>query len=467
MVSTDAEPGAVRTEVVRLPGGTGLWVVRAEGGIRDAGHPALSAAANPAPGCTAVVLDLALVPLVSAAGVRALVSCAHDLAERGSRLLTATPDEVVGRLLAADGALSVVRDVGQAAAACVPALHGAGAGGGGGGGSGGGGGIGAGTGPGAGGTAGAGIGTGTGNGRAGAPGTAGAAPARLPGPRTGTGDGSGAGARADADAGSELARLRREVRDLRAKARTHPLVSRAQGILEERYRLPDDRAAFALMEASSQRFNVRLRTLATAVVLVPRPRTPDGEWFPGRERRSPPALAFAPGLRAASANTAEVLSAVLRRSMEVAETTMGNVQLVDPVTGDLRLEKHAGLDEDFVEFFDRVGKDSTSCALAAQHGTRVTVTDVATDEVFTEPARQTILAAGSRGCHSTPLLAAPGRLEGIVSTHHPRPVRALSPAQARELDVIGTQAGQWLDWYQRTVVLDALEDLHFAGSTWS
>ncbi|MGX9228121.1 ANTAR domain-containing protein [Streptomyces albus] len=213
------------------------------------------------------------------------------------------------------------------------------------------------------------------------------------------------------------------MRHLRARARTHPLVSRAQGILEERYRLPDERAAFALLEASSQRFNVRLRTLASAVVTVPRPRSPlpRPRMVPPPRTPGPPALAFQPGLRAATANTSEVLSAVLRRSMEITDATMGNVQLVDPVTGDLRLEKHHGLDDDFVDFFDRVSHEGTACALAAEHLARVTVTDVATDAAFTESARKAILATGSRGCHSTPLLAPRGRVEGMVSTHHERP----------------------------------------------
>ncbi|MGP3987829.1 ANTAR domain-containing protein [Streptomyces sp. 3N207] len=414
MDSTSA-PGFARVEVVRLPGGESLWVVRAEGGLLDAGHPALDAAAQPGAGCAAVVIDLALVPRVSAGGVRALVGCARAVEEHGCSLLLATTDASAGSTLTTDGALTVVRSVAEAATVC------------------------------------------------GGPG---------PGPATGIPvprrpeqpcrpDRAGPAAPPD-----ELLRLREEVRHLRAKVRTHPLISRAQGVLEERYRLPDEGTAFALLEASSQRFNVRLRTLAAAVVTVPAPRSLGREWFPGRKRHSAPPLAFAPGLRAASANAAEVLSAVLRRSMEVAETGMGNVQLVDPITGDLRIEKHHGLDDDFLEFFDRVGKEGTSCAQASQQVTRVTVTDVATDTMFDEPARAAILAAGSRGCHSTPLVVPSGQVEGVVSTHHERPVGALSAAQARALDEVGAQAGRWLEWYQRTVVLDALEDLHFAGGTW-
>ncbi|MBO8202594.1 ANTAR domain-containing protein [Streptomyces smyrnaeus] len=451
-MSNTSGPDFARAEMVRLPGGDGLWVVRAEGDITGADHPALRTAARPAPGCTAVVIDLALVARVSAAGVRALVAAAHALEERGNRLLTATTDPRIARVLTEDAALTVVDSVAEATTSCAgpdPATVGSGpdpaA-------------VGSGLDP-------AAVGSGLGVGvpaprrpeQTGGPGgLAVTTAAQHPAP-------AAAPAAAPAE---ELIRLRAEVRHLRAKSRTHPLISRALGILEERYRLPDDRAAFALLEASSQRFNVRLRTLATAVVTVPAPRSYDSEWFPGRKRLTAPPLTFARGLRAASANAAEVLSAVLRHSMEVAETSMGNVQLVDPVTGDLRIEKHRGLDDDFLEFFDRVGKDGTSCAQASQQVTRVTVTDVATDTVFDEPAREAVLAAGSRGCHSTPLVVPSGQVEGIVSTHHERPVRALTAAQARALDEMSLQAGRWLEWYQRTVVLDALEDLHFAGSTW-
>ncbi|MBO8187354.1 ANTAR domain-containing protein [Streptomyces spirodelae] len=451
-MSTTGGLGSARAEVVRLPGGDGLWVVRAEGGVTDADHPALRTAAQPAPGCTAVVVDLALVPHVSAAAVRTLVATARTLQEDGTTLLPATTDPRLAHVLAADGALTVVGSVAEATTLCsapepgldvtVPSPRRPEQTG------------------------------GTGSAQlvvTSAPQAPGPAPALSPASSASPASGaSGASSASSASSAppAELVRLREEVRNLRAKVRTHPLISRAQGILEERYRLPDDRAAFALLEASSQRFNVRLRTLASAVVTVPPPRSYDHEWFPHRERLTAPPLAFAPQLRAATANTAEVLSAVLRHSMEVAETGMGNVQLVDPVTGDLRIEKHHGLDDDFLEFFDRVGKDGTACAQASQQVTRVTVTDVAADDLFDEASRDAVLAAGSRGCHSTPLTVPSGQVEGVVSTHHERPVRALSAAQARALDEMGVQAGRWLEWYQRTVVLDALEDLHFTGSTW-
>ncbi|WP_436843684.1 ANTAR domain-containing protein [Streptomyces hundungensis] len=60
----------------------------------------------------------------------------------------------------------------------------------------------------------------------------------------------------------ELARLREEAHHLRAQVRTRPLISQAQGILTERYRLPDAESAFALLRLASQHRNVKLRVLA-------------------------------------------------------------------------------------------------------------------------------------------------------------------------------------------------------------
>jgi hypothetical protein len=57
---------------------------------------------------------------------------------------------------------------------------------------------------------------------------------------------------------AELDRLRTEVRDLRARLRAHPLISEAQGILRERYALPDTETAFALLQRASQQYNVNL-----------------------------------------------------------------------------------------------------------------------------------------------------------------------------------------------------------------
>ncbi|MET9800284.1 ANTAR domain-containing protein [Streptomyces sp. NPDC006368] len=260
----------------------------------------------------------------------------------------------------------------------------------------------------------------------------------------------------------EVARLRGEVRHLRAQARNRPLIAQAQGILRERYRLADAEAAFALLQYASQRFNIKLRTLADAVVALDRPDEGAEQWFPGRARHPAPRLDSLAIDDTARVNRGAVLRAVLSRTMTITSTHMGNVQIMDHASGGLWLEKHEGLSEDFVSFFDYVGGSGTSCAQAANDMTQVTVRDVATAPVFTEDARRTILEAGSRSAHSVPLLGG-GRVVGMVNAHFDRPIPELHTAQLNALDHTGREVGRWLAWYDRTVVLDALEYLHAAA----
>ncbi|MFE7174462.1 ANTAR domain-containing protein [Streptomyces sp. NPDC057616] len=269
---------------------------------------------------------------------------------------------------------------------------------------------------------------------------------------------------ADEDAQeSELQRLRAEVRDLRARARVHPLISQAQGILQERYRLPDADTAFVLLQRASQRFNVKVRILADFVVTVPGPESREQLWFPRRLRLPEPGLRFEAGHQPETRNRGGVLGAVLSQTLSVVDTGMGNVQVSERSGRGLVMEKHTGLTPEFVEFFAHVGHVGTSCGLAARDVTQVTVRDVEADPVFTEPAREAILAAGSRACHSVPLTTTSGLCVGMVSAHLDHTFAGLSKAQLKALDVVGADGGRWLAWHDSTVVLDTLEHLHGVG----
>jgi hypothetical protein len=262
---------------------------------------------------------------------------------------------------------------------------------------------------------------------------------------------------------AELERLRAEVHDLRARARVYPLISQAQGMLQERYALPDGESAFALMQRASQRYNVKLRTLAGFLVTAPPPDSREQLWFPRRVRRPEPDLTFTSAHRSGSGSRGAVLKAVLSSTLAVVDTDMGNVQLTDRARGGLRIEEHTGHTPDFLDFFAHVGDDGTACARAARDLAQVTVRDVESDPVFSEPARRAILAAGSRACHSVPLTTESGLCVGMVSAHLDRPVQGLTTAQTKALDTMGGEAGRWLAWHDRTVVLDALEYLHALG----
>ncbi|MFJ3224367.1 GAF and ANTAR domain-containing protein [Streptomyces sp. NPDC086783] len=234
-------------------------------------------------------------------------------------------------------------------------------------------------------------------------------------------------------------------------------VEPAQQILLRRYRLASPTAAFELLKQTSQRFNIRLHTLADAVVRVAGPDTDAGPWFPRRARFVAPALSdlALPGAGAQSHSL--VLRTALRRVLHITETDMGNVQLAEH--GMLRLEKHTGLNRYFTDFFAFIQDSTTSCAQAAEQRQQVTVKDVESADIFDDDSRHAILQAGSRAAHSLPLTSR-GHVLGMISSHHEQPLAGLSQTQLTALENTGATVGRWLHWHRYTIVLDALEDLH-------
>ncbi len=238
----------------------------------------------------------------------------------------------------------------------------------------------------------------------------------------------------------------------------HEGVAAAQGLLVKRYGLVDVGDGFELLRTVSQQCNVKLHTLADAVVRVPAPDADARVWFPGRRRYSPPrlpGLMLDPGSRGSQGS---VLKAVLHRMLSITQTSMGNVQLMDG--NRLHLARHTGLNTYFTEFFAFVDAPTTSCAQAAAEHRQITVRDVASAELFDEASRYAILQAGSRAAHSVPLTNGRGAVLGMVSSHHERPLTAFTTAQLAALQQTGTDVGRWLSWHWNTVVLDALERLH-------
>jgi hypothetical protein len=260
---------------------------------------------------------------------------------------------------------------------------------------------------------------------------------------------------------AEVDELRQTVTGLDARARTRTRIALAQGVLIERYRLPDTDAAFALMRQASQGANIKMHQLASAVARVPGPDAGAAAWFPDRVRREPPSLKEL-GVEEEHPNQGAVLTAALKRILTVAGAGMGDVQLAEE--DGLRMHRQVGLTDHFAQYFAFVDQ-GTACARAAEAGVQVTVGDVSTAEVLDDEAREVILRAGSRACHSVPLVDQEGTARGVVSSHHPRPLVGFTRAQLQALHGVSRRAGQWLSWHEDTVVLDALEDLHRQART--
>ncbi|MWA15806.1 ANTAR domain-containing protein [Streptomyces sp. BA2] len=251
--------------------------------------------------------------------------------------------------------------------------------------------------------------------------------------------------------------LREQVSELEVQARARPRIAMAEGVLVERYRLADAEAAFTLLRQASQRANIKLHQLAAAVARTPGPAPGAKAWFSRREQHPVPDLTALEAGTLNATNQGEVLGAALHRVLTVTGTDMGNVQLLED--GVLRMAKHAGLPRHFTDFFAFVD-GNTSCARAAAASHQVTVKDVASSAGFDDETRRVILMAGSRACHSVPLVDDQDTVHGVISSHHARPLIGFTQAQLQTLHTTGRALGIWIKWHQHTVLVDALEDLH-------
>lgn len=136
------------------------------------------------------------------------------------------------------------------------------------------------------------------------------------------------------------------------------------------------------------------------------------------------------------------LPAMLLEAVGLARADLGDIQVLDPATGDLLLVAHAGFDADFVTRFGLMGDPSTVCGRAAARGQQVLVPDVEDDDP-SGPHRAAASAFGFRSVLSTPLRDYERRLVGVVSVHW-RARRHPSPAGLRLMELFADYCGERL-----------------------
>ncbi|MGX1623891.1 ANTAR domain-containing protein [Streptomyces sp. NPDC055506] len=103
-------------------------------------------------------------------------------------------------------------------------------------------------------------------------------------------------------------------------------MGRAETLLLSRYRLGSQQEAFELLRQTSQRFNIKLHTLADAAPRLPALAPTVGQRFAPRPRSGPPpllGLALSDG--ASRTSDGAVLKAAMRRVLDLTDTDMANV----------------------------------------------------------------------------------------------------------------------------------------------
>lgn len=122
------------------------------------------------------------------------------------------------------------------------------------------------------------------------------------------------------------------------------------------------------------------------------------------------------------ADVRAVLDESLEDALSLLHADRGNVQIVDPLSGSLRIAAQTGFGDEFLEYFATVDDEGSACGRAARGLEQIVIADVNTDARFA-PHREIAAASGFRAVHSTPLVDARGCLVGVLSTHYSRPYR--------------------------------------------
>jgi hypothetical protein len=228
----------------------------------------------------------------------------------------------------------------------------------------------------------------------------------------------------------------------------------AMATLQNQHRL-DQTTAFDVLRDVSQRHNVKLRVVAGGMIA---PHSGDQP----RSAAARPRLPFTVRGRTCT-NRAEVVTELMRVVINRSGAERGTVQLQDFVHGGMQLEGWHGFSQTFADTFSYVSAHDTSCGQAFTDA-QVVVTDVDSSPLFSEPAREALLANDVRSCVSTPIVDDNGAVRGMVSTHQARRDAVPSGAELGELWRMAGQCGRWLEWYDRLVLPTVVAAVHEAAA---
>ena len=117
----------------------------------------------------------------------------------------------------------------------------------------------------------------------------------------------------------------------------------------------------------------------------------------------------------------DALNHLLVGIMDLQGAELGNVQLLDAETQQLRIVAQHGFGPAFLKRFERVGTDDdSSCGRAMREGVPVHISDVTTDARY-KPYLEIASEAGYRAVQSTPLINRKSELVGMLSVHFRNP----------------------------------------------
>ena len=137
------------------------------------------------------------------------------------------------------------------------------------------------------------------------------------------------------------------------------------------------------------------------------------------------------------------LQEILKVAIDISGAEKGNIQIVDPASGLLKITTESGFDPEFLEYFDN--GHASACTQALETQQRVIVEDVRQSALFVGSASLRIMnKAHVRAVQSTPLLSSAGNVLGVISTHFLTPRRP-SEQELRLMDLLARQVADYLE----------------------
>ena len=229
--------------------------------------------------------------------------------------------------------------------------------------------------------------------------------------------------------------------------------------LQRQHGLADAGSGFTALQKASQRHNVKLRSVAAAVLS-----TDEAGGGPRRRTRAgPPTLSFTARGAATQPNRSLVLRDLLQTTLVLLDADFGVVSLRDTVYGGLVIENQRGFARDFLDHFSYVDEDGTASGTTLEHRRQTHVGDVETSPIYADDDRRVILAAGVRSVFSTPLRDPRDVVTGAVTAHFAGTRPAPDDAAARTVQLHADECAAWLRWYDAHAMPRVLSSVHAAA----
>lgn len=225
--------------------------------------------------------------------------------------------------------------------------------------------------------------------------------------------------------------------------------------LQQLHGLLDPDSGFAALQKASQTHNVKLRSVAAAVLSTgTTARSP---------RKRPPALSFSERGGDSQPNRTHVLHDLLDSATRLSGADFGAVHVRDPLHGGLIIEGQHGFERDFLDFFGYIDDSGTACGTTVATRSQTFVDDVQTSPIYAARDRDVVLAAGVRSVLSTPLRDDTDGVVGAVTAHFAAPNRNTAGAVAATIQRHADECAQWLTWYEMTAMPRIVSTVHTAA----